>query len=274
MAGRQIRKVRREARVRLGNLSEWCRVAFGRPGARVGAAFHRPTDMCEPDRIMIYALIRGLRPSRVLEIGVRWGGSARTACAAMEDNRHGRMVGLDPETDAFRAPKRALHGRYELVQGYSPQDIPKAVERLGGPPDLVFIDAMHIHACAAADLRGALRAMQPGGHVLLHDSFHPGVDRAVRDCLEEHPALTDCGLLTRHARASAPVAGQGLRLLRVGAPVEEADLRAGFELAGVAFPPDPSRFYNYDKFAIRIGMVRESEGRYEFVPPAPPEERG
>ena len=268
MMRRKIRKIRREASLHLGGVGEWWRVALRRPGARVGAAFHRPTDMCEPDRVMIYALVRGLRPSRVLEIGVRWGGSARTACAALEDNQHGRMAGLDPETDAFRAPKRALFGRYELVKGYSPQDIPRAVERLGGPPDLVFIDAMHIHACAAEDLRGAVAAMQPGGHVLLHDSFHPGVDRAVRDCCAELPGLTDCGLLTRHAKASTPVAGQGLRLLRLGEPVGEADLRAGFEHAGVPYPADPARYYNYDKFAIRIGMVRETDdGRYEFVPP-------
>lgn len=269
MAGRFIRKARREIGVVLGNLGERARVVFARPGARVSAAYHRPTDMCEPDRIMLYALARGLRPARVLEIGVRWGGSARTICAALQDNNHGRMVGLDPETDAFRAPRRALFGRYELVRGYSPQDVPKAVERLGGAPDLVFIDAMHIHACALADLRAVLAVMPSGGHILMHDSFHPGVEQAVRDAQAARADLTDCGLLTRHAKASAPVAGQGLRLLRVGPAVTESDIRDGFQRAGVEYPDDPSRFYNFDRFAMRIGMVREVDGRYEFVQPPP-----
>jgi len=37
---------------------------------RVGVVYHEPSDMCFTDRIMLYALVRGLRPQRALEVGV------------------------------------------------------------------------------------------------------------------------------------------------------------------------------------------------------------
>jgi hypothetical protein len=40
---------------------------------RVGCVYNEPTDMCSTDRLMLYALLRGLRPKFALEIGVRWG---------------------------------------------------------------------------------------------------------------------------------------------------------------------------------------------------------
>jgi len=57
----------------------WFRDAWMRPNLyhlesreRLGAAFHEPTDTCAADRIELYPLVRGLRPVRALEIGVRW----------------------------------------------------------------------------------------------------------------------------------------------------------------------------------------------------------
>jgi hypothetical protein len=64
--------------------------AFRRPNLydlkspeRLGCVFKVPSDMCLTDRIMLYALVRGLRPRFAVEIGVRWGSSARISTAAM-----------------------------------------------------------------------------------------------------------------------------------------------------------------------------------------------
>ncbi len=70
------------------------RPALLRPGSRVLSIYHSPSDMCESDRVFLYAFVRGVRPQRCLEIGSRWGGSARIICAALEDNQHGELVGL------------------------------------------------------------------------------------------------------------------------------------------------------------------------------------
>jgi hypothetical protein len=39
----------------LSNVREWWKLISG--ANRATAAFCRPTDMCEPDRLMIYALV-------------------------------------------------------------------------------------------------------------------------------------------------------------------------------------------------------------------------
>ena len=178
---------------------------------RVGVVYHQPTDMRATDRIMIYALVRGLRPVRALEIGVRWGGSARIITNAMEDNGEGRLVGVDPQVETFRAKPRDLHGRYELIRGYSPEVIPRAIESLGGPADFVFIDALHTHDAVLADFRGVMPHLAAGAHILVHDTYHQGICTAVNEMLEEHPQLADCGFVTRNPDVGTPVSYQGLQ---------------------------------------------------------------
>jgi predicted O-methyltransferase YrrM len=76
---------------------------------RIGVIYDEPSDMCVPDKLMLYALVRGLRPERVLEIGVRWGAGARIISAALEDaGGRARAVGIDPEPEAFRAKSKQL----------------------------------------------------------------------------------------------------------------------------------------------------------------------
>ena len=50
---------------------------------RIGSAFLAPSDMEQVDRILLYALVRSLRPDRVLEIGIRYGGGARIIASAL-----------------------------------------------------------------------------------------------------------------------------------------------------------------------------------------------
>jgi cephalosporin hydroxylase len=217
---------------------------------RLGVIYRQPSDMCTSDRVMLYALIRGLRPTRVLEIGVRWGGGARIIAAALEDaNESGRAVGIDPEPEAFRVSPRELFGRYELLRGSSPEAIPEAVAKLGGQLDLAIIDAMHTHRHALADFRGVVPYMAAGGHVLLHDTFHQGIDRAVAEMLTENPDFVDCGFLTRHPDISdAPVAYQGLRLIRLGTPDSREMIAGAFQHSGRPVPEFSLALLNWDHY--------------------------
>jgi hypothetical protein len=75
-----------EMRIRWYNSIGRPRLYRSKTAERLGAIYFQPSDMCIPDRIMLYALIRGLRPDRVLEIRVRWGGGAKIIAAALEDS--------------------------------------------------------------------------------------------------------------------------------------------------------------------------------------------
>lgn len=259
-------KAKRTARAlgwKCRSVGQHLRPVLGAPGARIGAAFHFPTDMCDTDRVYLYALVRGLRPERALEIGTRWGGSARIITAAMEDNGMGRLVGLDPAVEAFRASKRSVHGRFTLVKGWSPGDIPTAAGLHDGLIDFAFVDALHTHHSCKADLEGLLPHLAPGAHVLLHDALHPGISAAADEFVAMHEGVVDLGTVTRDPAAKAPVCNQGFRLLRVGEN-DEGVMRAAYAQAGVEFPEDPERLYNCDTFAVRIGLVEEVDGDFRW----------
>ncbi len=218
---------------------------------RVGVVYHEPTDMCPADRIMLYALVRGLKPVRAVEVGSRWGNSARIICNAMEENGVGRLIGIDPEPGNFRVPPADMHGRFEAIAGYSPEAMPLAAEKFGGKFDFGFIDGMHTYEAVMADMKGALALLEEGGHLLIHDVFHPGEELAVVDLLKEVPELVDCGFLTRHPEVRDPVFYQGMRLLRYG-PTKGLRLIAEAHEAAGRPAPDAESLRNYDIHLVRL----------------------
>jgi predicted O-methyltransferase YrrM len=234
---------------------------------RVGVVYNEPSDMCETDRLMLYALVRGLRPRLALEIGARWGGSARIICNAMEENGIGKLAGIDPMTSQFRAPLSDLHGRYTLIEGYSPKAIPFAVEKLGGKLDFVFVDGLHIYDAARADFEGCLPYLAPGAHVLLHDTYHIGIDRAVRDVLSTNSKLFDCGIITRNPKVRLPVSGQGLRLIRYGSVDSEPLIRDGYACANVEPPQFTEDLLNSDP-VLTPARIKESQAAADSHVPA------
>jgi predicted O-methyltransferase YrrM len=220
---------------------------------RVGCTYHEPSDMCPTDRLMLYALVRGLRPKLALEIGVRWGGSARIITNAMQDNDLGQLVGIDPMTENFRVGEQELHGRYFLLKGYSPQDVPAAVEKLkGGPLDFVLIDGMHVYDAVKADFEGVMPFLADGAHILFHDTYHQGIDRAIRDVLAAHPGLVDCGFITRNPEPGSPVSYQGLRLVRKGVVNSEGLITESYQRNSKPVPPFSEEYWNYDPYYNRM----------------------
>jgi predicted O-methyltransferase YrrM len=223
---------------------------------RVGCVYNEPTDMCSTDRLMLYALVRGLRPKLALEIGVRWGGSARIITNGMEENGIGQIVGIDPAPEAFRAKPADLHGRYTLVKGYSPDAIPVAAKILGGPVEFVFIDALHIYDAVLKDFSGVRPYLADGAHILFHDTYHQGIDQAVRNVIETNPGLTDCGFITRNPMIGYPVSYQGLRLVRKGAVNSEQLISEGYERNKQKTPPFSSDVWNFDEHYNRIKSLQ------------------
>lgn len=259
----KFRAAKAELGIRLAN-------AFVKPNENINAIYMHPSDMCEPDRIMLYALVRGLRPERVLEIGARWGGGARIISAALEDSGFGNAVGIDPEPGAFRPTSKDLFNRYELITGYSPGAIPGAASKLGGKIDFAFIDAMHTHDHVFADFSGVIPHLAEGGHVLLHDTFHVGINQAIEEVLKANPDFSDCGFLTRYPTilSDAPVAYEGLRLIRTGTRANHEIMREAYKLTGkdASLSPD---MINWDHHWNRVtkNLSPATSGRCEVKIP-------
>lgn len=66
-----------------------------RPG-RSSVVYRVQTHLSEPERLLLFGLVRGLRPAHVLDIGTFHGASAAIIAAALEDNGAGTLVGVDP----------------------------------------------------------------------------------------------------------------------------------------------------------------------------------
>lgn len=219
----------------------------------IAAIFSEPHDMSVGDRIVLYGLIRGLKPRTYLEIGVRWGGSARLVATAMAANGFGRAVGLDPNLGEFRPTPAELNGHYVTLEGYSPEDTGKAAQMVGGRLDFVFIDAVHTYSAVKADLAGVVPFLSDGGYILFHDAYHQGINGAVDEFLTGNEAFVDLGIVSRNAAPAEPVSYMGMRLIRKGHESFEVRLKELHQLAGQDTPFLSRDVWDYDPYAVRMG---------------------
>lgn len=133
-----------------------------------------------------YAIAARCRPTRICEIGVRYGYSAWSfLCAApdasytgidLQQGTHGGAKGVN----TFAAVEALLARDYpdatvELIEANS-----QAVVSLGGRYDFIHVDGDHSEPGCRYDLELALKALTPGGAILVDDyDYIDGVHRAV-----------------------------------------------------------------------------------------------
>jgi predicted O-methyltransferase YrrM len=182
---------------------------------RVGAIYAAPSEMSRSERLFLFALVRGARPERLLEIGTRFGGSASIMAAALEDARvPGRIIGVDPAPE-MKVAQKALFSRFQLLRKPSPQALPEARELAGGPFDFVLIDGIHVYEQVTLDIAGVLPFLADGAYVLFHDAFHFGVSKAIAEAVRDLPEFHDCGYVcSKPATKVGLVPMGGFRLLR------------------------------------------------------------
>lgn len=191
---------------------------------RVQQLLDAPAELLLPERLLMYSLVRGLRPERCLEIGTHFGGSTTITCAALDDVGSGRMVCVDPNPLVPADLWATLAHRATMIRGTSPSALPEAVAVAGGLFDFVFIDGDHTQGGVVRDVEGVLTVAAPGAHLLFHDSHYWEVRDAIDACVARYPGrLVDAGTLSALSTDPIPgpdgVAAQwgGFRLLRVAA---------------------------------------------------------
>jgi predicted O-methyltransferase YrrM len=199
--------------------------------ARIDALLGAPAELLLPERLLLYALVRGLRPARVLEIGTHFGGSTSIIGAALDDVGAGSLVCIDPNPLVPDEVWALVAHHATMLRGYSPDLLPEAYARAGGTFDFLFIDGDHTRAGLLRDIEGVLPIAAPGAHLLFHDSHYWEVAAAIDDCVERYPdRLLDVGTLS--TLGTAPSIGPdgkavrwgGLRMLRVAASPAEKDV--------------------------------------------------
>ena len=198
--------------------------------ARVETLLAAPAELLLPERLLLYSLVRGLRPQRCLEIGTHFGGSTTIICAALDDIGAGRLMCVDPNPLVPPAVWARVAHRATLLRGFSPDALIEAYTQAGGAFDFAFIDGDHTHPGVVRDVEGVIEVVAPGGHLLFHDSHYWQVSDAIDECLRRWPdRLIDAGTLS--ALSTEPLTAPdgtvsrwgGFRLLRLTPTLVEKD---------------------------------------------------
>lgn len=193
----------------------------------------------------LYSLVRLLKPTVSVEVGMANGLSTLFIAQALRDNRHGRHIAIDPYQssewkDAGMAllDKARLSSLVELRQAFSHQALPE-LERAGERIQFAFIDGAHLFDYAITDFLCIDRMLDIGGLVAFDDSDWPAIRQAIRFILanrdyevafpdiviEDRPPTPT--LAARAVRAAARVVPQIGKKLRPDfiIPDEELGLR-------------------------------------------------
>jgi predicted O-methyltransferase YrrM len=152
----------------------------------------------QQERLGLYALVAGLQPTTMLEIGSAEGGSASIAVKAMDAINKGRLFCIEPHPKIEPEVWAAIEHRATLIEGFSPYVTPEVAQMAQAPFDLVFIDGYHNEEQVGKDIDGCLPFLADTAYLLFHDSYNDEVRRGVDAAIQRHPAvLQDCGIIFR-----------------------------------------------------------------------------
>jgi predicted O-methyltransferase YrrM len=125
---------------------------------------------------VLYRRAGELRPgATIVEIGSHHGRSTILLAGAAPE---ATIIAIDPYHEAVPRPddlrefesnleQAGVRERIEHIHDFSTA----ALDRVEGPIDLLYIDGAHDLRTALADIRGWGERVQPGGVMLIHDSF-------------------------------------------------------------------------------------------------------
>ena len=133
--------------------------------------------------LLLYTLVRLLKPKKILEIGTWKGASAIVMGKALQDmdiDGHIYTIEVHPELVKIAQDEIKKHGLSEIitvVHGRSEVEAKKFEDM-----DLIFIDGEHEYSQAKADWE----AVKGHGKIyLFHDAFNPGPKRVLKEILME-----------------------------------------------------------------------------------------
>lgn len=166
------------------------------------------------DVLVLYAIVRALRPEHVVETGVASGRSSAAILLAMKENNFGTLHSIDlaehyegKEPEYYRnqygiaelkgyvpANKKVgymvpeyLRNRWELIIGDSNIELPKLLERIGGI-DVFYHDSDHSYETMTHEFSLTWPNLRENGFLIADDVTW---NEAWNDFIAAHPGLVN-----------------------------------------------------------------------------------
>ncbi len=161
------------------------------------------------DARFLYNLIKETKPEKVIQIGTFTGFSSLIIASALESNKNGRLITIDPNMSYILekpvniareiAKSLNLDSRIEFTEGFFSSVtnntwnallIGQKVLRQIGSIDCAFIDGDHRFESVLSDFELTFRYLKPSGKVLFHDIKNfVGIRRAIDLIVENYKGI-------------------------------------------------------------------------------------
>jgi|APSaa5957512535_1039671.scaffolds.fasta_scaffold03571_1 predicted O-methyltransferase YrrM len=140
----------------------------------------------ESELIIMYLLVRKLRPTVMIETGVQKGGTSLFILSAMADNQHGKLYSIElpfseyvdddgrvlketvpPDTIGVFVPEK-LRDRWELTLGDSKIELPRILDKLS-EIDIFFHDSNHTYEHMIFEFEASWPYIKKNGIIISDD---------------------------------------------------------------------------------------------------------
>lgn len=144
------------------------------------------------DALLLYSMIRGAVPDRVIEIGRFHGTSTMTICGALCDNNHGRLDSVDIEDLTSMQIKDLVRDwatEYVLDSSLILEHDLLKQQRY----QMCFIDGDHSVYQQLKDIQTCLHLADHNSWIIMHDADLPETHRALELACAKYTELMDVG---------------------------------------------------------------------------------
>jgi predicted O-methyltransferase YrrM len=185
-----------------------------------GFVYRNDGDM-RAHEFFLYSLVRGIKPKRILEIGVRTGISTFAISQAVKDAgleyTYHHLCDIDPSFTTLPFPTETIHhimSSDELAVAWK-QQIKMNI-------DLLLIDGCHEYTQVFKDFINFLPHMNIGGFVLFHDTNPSEQDKHPGACWDAYRILGDLRKMRDVIEYITLPYSYGLTVVKVTGPINIA----------------------------------------------------